>query len=124
MTQFHLLFSGEITDEFDISIVKSNFKQHFQLSEVQIDDHFSGHEIIIKNDLTQVDALELALQIDKLGGVSYLIPIENESILPDGITADRRKEQKRRIKIDRRTGYRTGINADRRVLSADRRNKT
>ncbi len=124
MTQFHLLFSGEITDEFDISIVKSNFKQHFQLFEAQIDEYFSGQEILIKNDLSQLDALELALQIDKLGGVSYLIPIENESILPDGITADRRTEQKRRIKIDRRTGYRTGINADRRILAADRRNKT
>ena len=123
MTLYHLLFSGEISDGFDIRIVKSNFKLHFQLSETQIDEYFSGHEVTIKNDLTQVEALELALQIDKLGGVSYLIPIEDEILLPDGITADRRKEC-RRIQFDRRTGHRAGINADRRVLAADRRNKT
>lgn len=120
MSQFHLLFSGEISEEFETNLVRSNFKNHFQLSDLQIEDYFSGHEIVIESDLTQVEALELAMQIDKLGGVCYLIPEENKIVLHDGVIIDRRKKQRR--KIMRRNGYRAGINADRRMLF-DRRHK-
>ena len=120
MSQFYLLFSGEISEEFESNLVRSNFKNHFQLSELQVEHYFSGHEVIIQSDLTQVEALELAMQIDKLGGVTYLIPAENEILLHDGVIIDRRKKQRR--KIIRRSGYRAGINANRRMLF-DRRHK-
>lgn len=120
MSQFHLLFSGEISEEFETNIVRSNFKNHFQLSELQVEHYFSGHEVIIQSDLTQLEALELAMQIDRLGGVSYLIPAENKIVLDDGVIIDRRKKHRRKIR--RRNCYRAGINSDRRMLF-DRRHK-
>lgn len=120
MTKFNLIFAGEISDGFELEDVKQNFQKKFHLTEVQTKYVFSGKEIILKRNLTQEKALEFALSIDDIGGVSYFEPISEVS-LPPGVTEDRRKGDRRK-RQDRRKGYRAGINADRRINSDRRKN--
>jgi hypothetical protein len=119
MTRFNLVYSGEISEDFELEQVKQNFKNYFRLSDDKIDLIFSGKTITLKKALVQEKALEFAIKIDELGGVSYFEPINDDIVLPAGVYIDRRKAE-RRIKKDRRKTYRAGINTDRRV-HADRR---
>ena len=114
MSKFNLIFAGEISEGFEPEQVKQNFKEKFHLTDVQTKYIFSGKEIILKKNLTQMEALEFALSIDDIGGVSYFEPIKDDIHLPPGVTEDRRKGERRK-RSDRRKGYRAGINADRRI---------
>ncbi len=112
MAHYSLFFSGEIHDEFSLETVKSNFKSLFNLSESQVEQCFSGKEILIKSNLNQTEALNLVVEIEEIGGVCYFLPLEEELSLPKGILIDRRKAQKRQR--NRRASYRAGIHSDRR----------
>ena len=122
MSKFNLVFSGEISEGFELSQVKQNFKEHFHLTDAQTHYIFSGKEIILKKNLTQEDALKYALHIDEIGGISYFEAIEEKIKLPDGVIEERRKGE-RRQRIDRRHHYRAGIAADRRIKPDRRKNK-
>ena len=119
MSMFNVIFSGEISEGFELDDVKNNFKNHFHLSDLQTEFIFSGKEVILKKNLTQVQALEFAMSIDDIGGISYFEPIKEAINLPPGVTEDRRKGERRK-RADRRKNYRAGINSDRRIHS-DRR---
>ena len=120
MAKFHLLFSGEINDEFELEVVKKNFKNYFHLTDLQINYIFSGKEIILKKNLTQKKALQFALQFDKLGGISHFVSIAKEIYLPLGIAENRRKRVRRKI-TERRKHYRAGIITNRRLNIARRK---
>lgn len=121
MSRFNLIFAGEIAHDFEPDAVKQNFKSYFHLSDVQVKYIFSGKEIILKKNLTQEQALNYALKIDEIGGVTYFEPV-NDVKLPEGVTEDRRKDQRRK-RADRRKIFRAGISADRRVHCDRRKNK-
>jgi len=118
MPHYCLYFTGECHEEFTLDTVKSNFKNHFDLTEAQIEEYFSGNEIILDSNLNQLEALNRVVEIEELGGICYFLPLEDELSLPEGIITDRRKEQRR--KRSRRASYRAGIHSDRRH-SRDRR---
>jgi hypothetical protein len=119
MVKYCLVFEGEIDNSFQLDKVKLNFKHHFKLTEIQIKYIFSGKEITLKKGLSQKDALNFAMRIDEMGGVSYIEPMPPEVNLPKDIIHDRRIVG-RRHHTDRRDHARAGISADRRIKS-DRR---
>jgi len=121
VSKFNLLFAGEINEDYELEVVQNNFQEFFHLTDVQTKYIFSGKEIILKKNLTQEKALEYALKIDEIGGISYFIPVTAELNLPPGVFKDRRIAERRK-RSDRRNGYRAGISADRR-MKADRRKK-
>ncbi len=94
MSNYCIFFSGETHDEFTLEDVKSNFKIHLELSEIQVNDYFSGSEIMIKSHLTQTEALNLIVELEGLGGACYFLPIEDLS-LPVGVPINRRNEHRR-----------------------------
>ena len=121
MAEFNLIFSGEITPDFELNEVKQKFKDHFHLSDIQIQYIFSGKEVILKKNLTEELVLKYALTIDEMGGVSYFEPVSKTLELPEGLIEDRRGGERRK-KTERRKVYRAGISAERRV-HIDRRKK-
>ncbi|MCU7799379.1 MAG: hypothetical protein KZQ70_04340 [gamma proteobacterium symbiont of Lucinoma myriamae] len=98
MSKYCLTFSGEISKNFKLNEVKSNFKKQFKLSEVQSEYIFSGKHITLKKELTQQEVLLFATLIDKIGGISYIEPMAEKNVLPSEISRDRRFNQ-RRLKI-------------------------
>lgn len=119
MKRFNLIFSGEISPEFNLLQVKQNFKKRFRLSDLQVEKIFSGKNVILKKNLSEEDILKYVSVIDELGGVSYF---EDSTILnlPPGVTKDRRRFD-RRTRTDRRKVYRSSITADRRIHQDRRR---
>jgi len=95
MLNYCIFFSGEIHDGFTLEDVKSNFKIHLELSEIQVNDYFSGSEIMIKSHLTQTEALNLIVELEGLGGVCCFLPIEH-LLLPVGVPINRRNEHRRK----------------------------
>ena len=93
--------------------VKLNFKSHFNLSDIQLEEYFSGKDITIKCNINQIDALTLVAEIEELGGVCYFVPVEKELKLPEEIIIDRRSRLERRIR-DRRAAYRSDLTTDKR----------
>ena len=114
MSKFCIVFLGETNEPFKLDTVKNNFKQYFKLSEIQTKYLFSGKEITLKKNLNQEEALQFAIRIDEMGGVSYIDSMEPDLQLPDNITQDRRLKE-RRMHIDRRHHARSGIGTDRRI---------
>ena len=112
MSHYCLFFTGECHEEFALETVKSNFKSHFNLTDTEIEEYFSGNEIILESDINQLEALSKVVEIEELGGICYFLPLEDELSLPEGIITDRRKDQRRQR--TRRAIYRSGIHADRR----------
>lgn len=114
MLKFNLIFSGEIAHDFELSKVKKNFKSQFQLTDIQVEYIFSGKEIVLKKNLTEEQVLKFALSIDEIGGVSYYEPVAEIYDLPEGVTENRRSDQRRKW-ADRRKIYRAGTFTDRRI---------
>lgn len=123
MSKYCLIFSGEITNSFNINEVKRHFKNRFKLTELQLKLIFSGKSIILKKNMTQQKVLQFAATIDKMGGISYIESMDKTSPLPHGISCDRRLNQ-RRIKIyGRRRQKRGGLLSSRRKKQERRRLK-
>ncbi|MCP3850013.1 MAG: hypothetical protein GY694_07220 [Gammaproteobacteria bacterium] len=122
MNKYCIVFLGEIDDAFQLDAVKINFKRFFKLTDVQTEHIFSGKEIFLKKDITQEEALKFAMQIDEMGGISYIEPIAPTFKLPDGLTQDRRFKYRRKFQ-DRRHYSRAGIHSDRRFHSERRKEK-
>ncbi|MCU7834851.1 MAG: hypothetical protein KZQ83_06285 [gamma proteobacterium symbiont of Taylorina sp.] len=116
--KYQLFFSSDIQDDFDLEDVKTNFKSHLNLSDIQLKQYFSGTEITILSDLTQLETLTLLAELEELGGICYFLPIEENISLPDGVKSNRRKAPRR--KRVRRHSYRAGLHSDRRS-GGDRR---
>jgi len=116
MSKYNIIFSGEISDDFQLKQVQIRFKKYFHLNETQIKYIFYGNDVILKKNITQQQALALAMKIDELGGVCY---IEASHELPFGISNERR-EHPRRYFGNRRNTYRAGLRTDRR-FSHERR---
>ncbi len=113
MNKYCVVFLGEKADSYQLAAVKINFKRFFKLTDVQTEHFFSGKEIFLKKNITQEEALKLALTIDDMGGISYIEPIASTLKLPDGLTQDRRIKDRRTLQ-DRRRYSRAGIHSDRR----------
>jgi len=109
---YNIFFSGEICENFELESVKSSFKSYLNLSESQTEQYFSGTEVILQKNLSQIDALNLITKLDDIGGVCYFLPIDNKISLPDDIISDRRINTRR--KVIRRINYRAGDHSDRR----------
>ena len=109
---YNLFFSGEICEGFELESVKSSFKSYLNLSEFQTEQYFSGSEIILQKNLSQIDALNLIVKLDAIGGVCYFLPVVNKISLPDGLISDRRNNTRR--KVVRRINNRAADHSDRR----------
>jgi len=62
------------------------------------------------------------MQIDEMGGISYIEPLAPTFELPEGITQDRRFNNRRKFQ-DRRQHSRAGIHSERRVHNDSRKAK-
>ena len=74
--QYNVVFDGKIQPEQDINIVKSRVLQHLKIPEAQLANFFSGKEIPLKNNLSLDEAMKLRAQLEKLGLVIKIRPVE------------------------------------------------
>ncbi|WP_198262726.1 hypothetical protein [sulfur-oxidizing endosymbiont of Gigantopelta aegis] len=114
MPKYCLYFSGEVNHSHHTDTVKDNFKKHFRLSTSQLSYIFSGKEVRLKKELSQEEALNYAVKIDSLGGISYIEAMASTITLPTGIENDRRNKDRRTFN-NRRNHIRAGIVSDRRI---------
>lgn len=122
MSKYCLIFLGEIHESFLLDKVRDNFKKIFKLTDSQAKYLFSGKELTIKKDLSQNEALRYAMQIDEIGGICYIEPMDPDIELPEGVSHDRRI-QERRMRTKRRTFSRGSIRSDRRLSTSRERRK-
>lgn len=120
MANYRLLFLGEINDSFQLDTVRHKFKNYFKLTEIQTRYIFSGKEVVLKKNLSQQSALQYAMKIDAMGGITYIEAMPVDIFLPEKIEYDRRTGE-RRLRMVRRHQVRAGLSMDRRIYR-ERRN--
>ncbi len=109
-----IVFDGAMTGEFDLETTKKRFAKLFKVQPARLEKLFSGVPQIIKRNITEPAAMELAFKIAEAGCECAIeqMPDENDLSLQSGFV------ERRRIR-NRRTKYRRGPRAG--AIVPDRR---
>lgn len=116
-----IVFDGSTTGEFDDAMTKRRFAKLFKVDPTRVEKLFSGKPQIIKKNITESTAMEMAFKIAEVGCECSIEPMpdENDISLQPGFV-ERRKIRNRRIKF--RRGPRPGaIVPDRRFNNGRRK---
>lgn len=109
---FRVLFDGTLTGEFDDATTRRRFGKLFRLDDKKTAVLFSGKEFVIKNNVTETQAMAFMIRVSEAGCECYVqeMPDEDE---PD--FEEKRKTGERRLRW--RRGPRPGaIIPDRRLF--------
>jgi hypothetical protein len=95
---FRVVFDGSLTGEFDEVTSRKRFGRLFRLNSQRVDSLFSGKEYVIKNNVTENQAMEFMIKVSEAGCECYVqeMPDENE---PD--YDEKRKTGERRMRYRR-----------------------
>ena len=86
---YKVVFSGEITGEFDPDTSRKQFAKLFRLSRAKANALFSGKEFVIKNNVSEEMAMRFAVAVAEAGCESTVEPV-SDGYEPLGFP-DRRK---------------------------------
>ena len=77
---FRVVFDGSLTGEFDEVTAKKRFGKLFRLSGKRLNSFFSGKNYVIKNNLTESQAMKFMIRVAEAGCESSVqeMPDENE----------------------------------------------
>jgi len=95
---FRVVFDGSLTGEFDEATTKKRFGRLFRLASQRVNSLFSGKEYVIKNNVTESQAMEFMIKVSEAGCECYVqeMPDEDE---PD--YDEKRKAGERRLRFRR-----------------------
>lgn len=74
-TLYEIVFQGRLVEGFSVDQVKANISRLFQATPEQIERLFSGHRVVIRNQLDQVSALKYQALLRKQGALCQVIPM-------------------------------------------------
>lgn len=102
-----IVFDGTMTGEFDEATTKKRFRALFRLQNQQVEQLFSGKTYTIKKNLSEADAMQIAIRIADAGCECYIetMPDANDLSYEPGFV-ERRRIGNRRLKF--RRGPRAG----------------
>ena len=108
---FRVVFDGSLTGEFDEVTAKKRFGKLFRLKDQRVNSFFSGNNHVIKNNVTESQAIEFMVKVSEAGCECSMqeIPDENEPEYDE-----KRKNRERRLRI-RRPPRAAAIIPDRRL---------
>ncbi|MFT6432144.1 MAG: hypothetical protein ACJAVI_000179 [Candidatus Azotimanducaceae bacterium] len=117
---FQVVFNGAITGEYDMQTTKARFKKVFKLTTTQLEKLFAGSDVVIKKNVDEDIAIQLAIKIANVGCESYIehMPTEDPNIADENRKADERRVRFRRppragaIVQDRRVNIRRGTDIE------------
>ena len=120
---FKVVFSGQLTGEFDAATSRRQFARLFKLPSDKIESLFSGKDYVIKNNVSEEMAMKFAIAIAEAGCETVVQPTLGEGEVARMLGFPDRRRGVRRFWIRRLP--RQGQASDRRQLagrrSADRR---
>lgn len=92
MTQFELVFKGELAENFAVDQVKTNVGKLFKASPAQVEHMFSGKPVVLRNRLDSATAKKYLAILRKNGAVCSLREMANASSPGQGTTASHKTE--------------------------------
>ena len=95
---FRVVFNGSLTGEFDEATAKKRFGRLFHLNDHRVNSLFSGKNYVIKNNVTESQAMEFMARVAKAGCESSVQEI------PDGNEPEydeKRNDNERRLRLRR-----------------------
>ena len=95
---FRVVFDGSLTGEYDEATVKKRFGRLFHLNDQRVNSLFSGKNYVIKNNVTESQAMEVMIKVAEAGCESSVqeMPDENE---PEH--DEKRGSRERRLRLRR-----------------------
>ena len=77
---FRVVFDGSLTGEYDEATAKKRFGRLFHLDDQRVNSLFSGKNYVIKNNVTESQAMEFMIKVAEAGCESSVqeMPDENE----------------------------------------------
>jgi ribosomal protein L32 len=76
MSQFQVLFSGQITDGASQDVVMQNLARSLRLDERKVGQLFSGRTVVVKSQLSREEAVLLQEQFSTMGAVARVKDLE------------------------------------------------
>jgi hypothetical protein len=108
---FQVVFNGAITGEYDMQTTKARFKKVFKLTTTQLEKVFAGNDVVIKKNVNEDIAIQLAIKIANVGCECY---IEHMHAEDPRIAEEHRQADERRVRF-RRPPRAGAIIPDRRI---------
>ncbi len=95
---FRVVFNGSLTGEFDEATAKKRFGRMFHLNDHRVNSLFSGKNYVIKNNVTESQAMEFMIKVAEAGCESSVqeMPDENEPEYDE-----KRRDKERRVRFRR-----------------------
>jgi len=88
MSQYQVLFSGQISDGASQNVVMQNLARSLDLDERKVGQLFSGRTVVVKSQLSRDEALALQEQFASLGAVARVK--DREPVSEPAFKVDRR----------------------------------
>lgn len=117
---YRVVFSGNITEEFDLATTKKRFGKVFRLAPRKVDKLFSRQDMVLKNNVREELAMKFAIKVADVGCECYIEPVPH----PSDISQDRDFVEQRAAprRLWQRRPPRSGaLTPDRRILVSRRR---
>ncbi|MDZ7684241.1 MAG: hypothetical protein U5O39_03910 [Gammaproteobacteria bacterium] len=96
--RFTVLFDGSLTGEVDEETARKRFARLFGISEEKAATYFTGRERVLKQDVSEEQAMAYMVRIAGIGCECYMEEVTEA--LPEG-TTERRRNQERRQRFRR-----------------------
>ncbi len=95
---FRVVFDGSLTGEFDEATAKKRFGKLFRVNDQRVNTLFSGKNYVIKNNITESQAMEFMIKVAEAGCESSVqeMPDENEPEYDE-----KRNSRERRLRLRR-----------------------
>lgn len=120
---YRVVFSGNITEEFDLATTKKRFAKVFRLAPKKVDKLFSRQDSVLKDNVVEAVAMKFAMKIADVGCECYIEPVPHA-----GDTSQQQGFVEQRGAVRRlwqRRPPRSGaLIPDRRILVGRRREET
>jgi hypothetical protein len=108
MTQplFRVVFDGSLTGDFEVAVAKKRFSRLFNLDAKRTEKFFSGKSFVIKNNISEEEAMIFMIKVSEAGCECSLQEITDEDEL---YYDEKRVGEERRVRFRRspRAGART-----------------
>jgi len=113
---FRVIFNGTITEEYDRVTTVKRFAKYFKISQKKAKLLFSGSEQVIKADLTEEDAMKLAMAIATVGCECVIeqVPEDYDLSKRPGFVERRNGANRRLMKSRRKIVRGSAVKPDRR----------
>ncbi len=120
---YRVVFSGRITEEFDLATTKKRFAKVFRLAPQKVDKLFSRQDTVLKDNVIEGLAMKFAMKIADVGCECYIEPVPHTGDISQQQGFVEQRGGVRRL-WQRRPPRSGTVIPDRRILVGRRREET